>query len=331
MNQALAPRHLQLREILLRRWKTNGLKSGDRIESQNEIVQMCAFSLITVVKTLKDLEAEGVIRREVGKGSFLRKAPWTAPYHRIGFLYNRDVVGGGIFRNSFYTEIVMAFERQVVSDGHSFAMASIANRGTRLSDIDALDIAVLTAISDETEIDFIDKATSQIVLLDHVIEHPKLHCYRVDYGPAMYDLVAGQGKLPRRFVYLDTEIESSERLLRLEWARAAMAATHPDSSLAVLRVDQETGGKVALDRLLAALREKPADVIFGHASHSWPDAIRATLPEARVFPFTVHADTPGLYLDLEAWIADVLPRIYANFEDRQAQAAIHTFPAVFRP
>lgn len=331
MNQALAPRHLQLRDILLRRWKTNGLKSGDRIESQNEIVQMCDFSLITVVKTLKDLEAEGVIRREVGKGSFLKKAPWTAPYFWIGFLYNRDVVGGGIFRNSFYTEIVMAFERQVVGDGHSFAMASIANRGTRLSDIDALDMAVLTAISSETDLDFIDKATSQIVLLDHVIEHPKLHCYRVDYGPAMRDLVAAQGKLPRRFVYLDTEIDSSERLPRLEWARAAMAGAHPDSGFSVLSVDQESGGKTALRRLLATLREKPADVIFGHASRDWLDAIRAALPAARVYPFTVHSDTPGLYLDPEAWMADVAPRLYANFEDRQAKAAIHTFPAVFRP
>jgi hypothetical protein len=72
-------------------------------------------------------------------------------------------------------------------------------------------------------------------------------------------------------------------------------------------------------------------VIFGHASRDWLDAIRAALPAARVYPFTVHSDTPGLYLDPEAWMADVLPRIYANFEDRQALAAIHTFPAVFRP
>ena len=57
----LSPRHLQLREMLFRRWKTNGAKVGDRIESQNEIIKFCDFSLITVIKTLKDLEAEGVI------------------------------------------------------------------------------------------------------------------------------------------------------------------------------------------------------------------------------------------------------------------------------
>ena len=62
VNVELTPRHLQLRELLLRRWKTKGLKAGDKIESQNEITKFCDFSLITVIKTLKDLEAEGVIR-----------------------------------------------------------------------------------------------------------------------------------------------------------------------------------------------------------------------------------------------------------------------------
>lgn len=77
VNIDLTPRHLQLREMLFRRWKTNGVKTGDKIESQNEIMKFCGFSLITVIKTLKDLEAEGVIRRQVGKGSFLVKTPWS--------------------------------------------------------------------------------------------------------------------------------------------------------------------------------------------------------------------------------------------------------------
>ena len=54
MRQTKLPRHLQLREQLLRRWKEAGLTVGDRIESQNEILASCEFSLATVLKTLKD-------------------------------------------------------------------------------------------------------------------------------------------------------------------------------------------------------------------------------------------------------------------------------------
>ena len=127
MKQSLAPRHLQLRELLLHRWKADGVQIGDRIESQNEIAKICDFSLITIVKTLKDLEADGIIRRQVGKGSFLVRTPWTEAHHRIGMFYNRDVVGGGIFNNDFYTRLVVGLEKAVVSDGHEFIMGSFTN------------------------------------------------------------------------------------------------------------------------------------------------------------------------------------------------------------
>ena len=127
--------------MLFRRWKTNGVKIGDKIESQNEIVKFCEFSLITVIKTLKDLEAEGIIRRQVGKGSFLVKTPWTEAHHRIGFFYNRDIVGGGIFNNDFYTKLVVALRkgrglgwprvhpRQLYAQEHADASVGRARRG----------------------------------------------------------------------------------------------------------------------------------------------------------------------------------------------------------
>ena len=77
------------------------IKKGDKIESQNDIKSFCDFSLITIIKTLNDLQAEGIIERKVGKGSYLQNAPWFTSHLRIGFFYNRDVVGGGIFHNNF--------------------------------------------------------------------------------------------------------------------------------------------------------------------------------------------------------------------------------------
>ena len=85
MKKPLLSRHLQLRNMLFKHWKTKGLKKGEKIESQNDIKTFCDFSLITIIKTLNDLQAEGIIERKVGKGSYLQNAPWFTSHLRIGF------------------------------------------------------------------------------------------------------------------------------------------------------------------------------------------------------------------------------------------------------
>lgn len=331
MNVELTPRHLQLRDILFRRWKTNGLKVGDKIESQNEITKFCDFSLITVIKTLKDLEAEGVIRRQVGRGSFLVQAPWAEAHHRVGFFYNRNIVGGGIFDNEFYTRLVIALERGVVSDGHEFIMGSFTHDKMPIGLWDRLDMVVLTGVTEETDISALPETTSQVSVLDAVIDLPGVHSYRLDYGPAFEGMFAHLGTKPHRVLYLDTVHASSEQSARLAAFRAACANSDVAHTLHVGLVDQENEGSDLTDLEKTVTAFQP-DLICGYMHHRWHGRMAEWQPKpVRIYPFGLDSRRPGFVVESDDWMKGVLPIIYEKLEDRPGPAEIHTFPAHFVP
>ena len=329
MNVELTPRHLQLRDILFRRWKTAGLKTGDKIESQNEITKFCDFSLITVIKTLKDLEAEGVIRRQVGRGSFLVKAPWAEAHHRVGFFYNRNIVGGGIFNNEFYTRLVIALERGIVSDGHEFVMGSFTHDAMPVTFWDRLDMVVLAGITNETDISALSQTTSQVSVLDATLALPGIHSYSLDYGPAFEELFARLGNKPNRLLYLDTIHISSEQAARLKKFKAACAASDAVQTLRIAEVNQEdhTADIRPLEELIA---EFQPDLICGYMHHRWYARMAEALAKpVRIYPYGLDSNRPGFVVESGAWLKTVLPTIYDNLDDRRGEGGIHTFPAHF--
>lgn len=329
MNVDLTPRHLQLRDLLLRRWKTAGLKAGDKIESQNEITKFCDFSLITVIKTLKDLEAEGVIRRQVGRGSFLEKAPWAEAYHRVGFFYNRNIVGGGIFNNEFYTRMVTALERGIVSDGHEFVMGSFTNDKMPVSFWDRLDMVILAGITDDTDISALAETTSQVSVLDAVIDLPGVHSYSLDYGPAFEEMFARLGTKPNRVLYLDTVHISSERTSRLEKFKAAAAASEAVQILRVAQVNQEDQGS-DIRPLEDTIAEFQPDLICGYMHRQWHPRLAEAAPKpVRLYPYGLDSNRPGFVVESGAWLKTVLPTIYQKLDDRRAEGGVHSFPAHF--
>ena len=331
MNVELAPRHLQLRDLLLRRWKTRGLKAGDRIESQNEITKFCDFSLITVIKTLKDLEAEGVIRRQVGRGSFLVEAPWAAAHHRIGFFYNRDIVGGGIFDNAFYTRLVIALERGVVSDGHEFIMGSFTHKQMPAAMWDMLDMVVLTGVTGETDISALSQTTSQISVLDAVIDQPGVGSYRLDYGPAFEAMFAQLGGRHNRVLYLDTVHVSSEQAARLAAFEAACSGGDVVQTLRVTTVNQEDH-LADLSALQATIVAFQPDLICGYMHQSWQARMAEGLAApVRIYPFGLDAQHPGFVVESGGWMQSVLPVLYRKLADRGPDATVHSFPAHFVP
>ena len=326
----LSPRHLQLRDMLFRRWKTNGVKTGDRIESQNEIVKFCEFSLITVIKTLKDLEAEGVIRRQVGKGSFLVKTPWTEAHHRVGFFYNRDIVGGGIFNNEFYTKLVVAMEKAVVSDGHEFILGSFTNKSMPVHVWDALDVVVLTGITKDTEIDKLAETSSQVAILDLVLDALPYHAYRIDFEPAFVEMFKAYDGKRNKYLYLNTTITSSEQAARLEAFKRACAATKTEQEVRIISVNQETGADDTAE-LEAVLKSYKPDIVCGYMHPSWSPLIqtKATKP-TKTYPFLLDADRPSLSVDSAEWMQQVLADIYANLEDRKPGRQVFSQPAKFK-
>lgn len=317
--------------MLFRRWKTGGVKVGDKIDSQNEIIKFCDFSLITVIKTLKDLEAEGVIRRQVGKGSFLVKTPWAEAHWRVGFFYNRDIVGGGIFNNEFYTKLVVAFEKGIISDGHEFILGSFTHNAMPISMWDALDAVILTGITDETHLDDLKQTSGQISLLDMISGDLPLHSYRLDYGPAfnaMFSHFEGQNQ---KYLYLDTKIVSPEQAARREAFLNAHASHAAGTELKIIEVNQETGADDTA-ALEAAIAEFEPDLVCGYMHRSWHDLIEQfSKKQVKVYAFALDSDQPGFVADTAEWMKQVLPKIYDNLEDRQSAPAHHTYPAKFNP
>ncbi|PXA96209.1 hypothetical protein DMC47_18025 [Nostoc sp. 3335mG] len=329
MNVELTPRHLQLRDLLFRRWKTAGLKAGDKIESQNEITKFCDFSLITVIKTLKDLEAEGVIRRQVGRGSFLEKAPWAEAHHRVGFFYNRNIVGGGIFNNEFYTRLVIALERGIVTDGHEFVMGSFTNDKMPVYFWDRLDMVILAGITDETDISPLTETTSQIGVLDTTLRLPGIHSYGLDYGPAFVEMFARLGNRPNRVLYLDTVHTSSEQATRLEQFKAASEASAAVQILRVTKVNQEDQGS-DIKPLEETISEFQPDLICGYMHHRWHARMAEALAKpVRIYPYGLDSNRPGFVVESGAWLKTVLPSIYENLDSRRGEGGVHTFPAHF--
>lgn len=317
--------------MLFRRWKTSGVKVGDKIDSQNEIIKFCNFSLITVIKTLKDLEAEGIIRRQVGKGSFLVKTPWAEAHWRVGFFYNRDIVGGGIFNNEFYTKLVVAFEKGIISDGHEFILGSFTHNVMPISMWDALDAVILTGITDETHLDDLKQTSGQVSLLDMISGELPLHSYRLDYGPAfnaMFDHFEGQNQ---KYLYLDTKIVSPEQATR----RAAFLNAHANhatgTKLRIIEVNQETGADQTA-ALEAAIAEFEPDLVCGYMHHSWHDLIeQLSKKKVKIYPFALDSDQPGFVADTAEWMKQILPKIYDNLDDRQSAPVHHAYPTKFNP
>lgn len=331
VNVQLSPRHLQLREMLFRRWKTRGVKVGDKIESQNDIVKFCGFSLITVIKTLKDLETQGVIRRQVGKGSFLVKTPWAEAHWRIGFFYNRDIVGGGIFNNQFYTKLVVAFEKSIVSGGQEFILGSFTHKSKPVAMWDALDGVILTGITSETQVEDLERTSSQISVIDTGIDELPVHSYRLDYEPAFVDAFKHHQNASNTWLYLDSQITSPEQAARKTAFLEAHANHGAGQELKVITVNQETDVENT-DALAAAIAEFKPDIVCGYIHHDWlafiPDVSAKPI---KVYSFTLDPDQPGFVVNATDWMTEIIPTILANLEDRQAAPVLRTFPAIFVP
>ena len=77
------PKYAELRETLRAAISDGFWKEGDQIPAEVEITRLTPFSLGTVQKALKALEAEGVLRRRQGHGTFVRlnRPKFADPWH----------------------------------------------------------------------------------------------------------------------------------------------------------------------------------------------------------------------------------------------------------
>ncbi|MDH7602814.1 MAG: GntR family transcriptional regulator [Armatimonadota bacterium] len=107
-NNSPLPKHFQLREAIRRDVLVRGLRPGDLIPSERELVRIYDVSRVTVRRAIRDLVEEGFLRREGRRGTFVnditRTSTWSVGNQSklIGVLISRiqtsfsDELLGGI-------------------------------------------------------------------------------------------------------------------------------------------------------------------------------------------------------------------------------------------
>lgn len=94
-NNSPLPKHFQLREVIRRDALKRGLRNGDPIPSERELVKLYQVSRVTVRRAIKDLVEEGFLRREGRRGTFIndltRASTWVIGNQNnlIGVLISR--------------------------------------------------------------------------------------------------------------------------------------------------------------------------------------------------------------------------------------------------
>ncbi|WP_413375556.1 GntR family transcriptional regulator [Alkalihalobacillus sp. 1P02AB] len=78
-HDSLIPLYHQLKEVLISTISEGGWKPGDKIASENQLMEQYGISRNTVKKAIEDLVKEGVLYRVQGKGTYVAKQKLEQP------------------------------------------------------------------------------------------------------------------------------------------------------------------------------------------------------------------------------------------------------------
>lgn len=107
------PKYLQIRDILIRRFGRD-YAPGDRLPTEHKLVDEFRVSRETIRQALRGLEADGLIRRRRGKGTFLVNLPDRALTRRLTGLVED------------FTELRLDTEVRVIEAGTAFPPSDLA-------------------------------------------------------------------------------------------------------------------------------------------------------------------------------------------------------------
>jgi GntR family transcriptional regulator len=89
------PYYHQIGAIIREKIVNGELRSGDRIPTENELQQMFEVSRATVRQALQNLEQDGLISRQPGKGSFVQSSPEAVAEVKVTCLLE-DLIALGV-------------------------------------------------------------------------------------------------------------------------------------------------------------------------------------------------------------------------------------------
>lgn len=327
MNTPRLPRHRQLRENLLRQWKYRRLQKGDKIAGQTEMVEASGFSLATVVKTLKDLESDGIIQRKVGIGSYILDPVWETGSYKVGFYYNRDVVGGSILNNPFYGNLLRQLESTLLEEGHEFLYGSFS-ADTMLQEswkhLDALFLTGLTGgpLASEIEVDAV------VAHLDAYSKTPRYDTFHLDASPAFQRILRGaKASNMKQILYVDSVYTDPQTKHRYAQFKRALGDIYPD--VRHDRICCDTEHDIEAETLMRHLKKNPPDLMLGYIHPAWKKSILANHGDRiQVYNFAAKGEeSESIEVEYAAWAREIWERTQQRIQHVDLDPVCHQFPA----
>lgn len=77
------PLYTEVKESVRKLIERDGLKPGDRLPTEQELMRRFRVSRLTVIRAVRDLEMEGLIVRQQGRGTFVARSKVLVDLHRL--------------------------------------------------------------------------------------------------------------------------------------------------------------------------------------------------------------------------------------------------------
>ena len=117
------PLHRQLAQLLREQIAAGSLPPGSRLPTEHELADRYGISRATVRQSLAALAAEGAIRRETGRGTFvnLQSAPTTSGGRLLGVIFTR-------LKGLFVLSVLAGIQHAAASQGYTLAVETSEHR-----------------------------------------------------------------------------------------------------------------------------------------------------------------------------------------------------------
>jgi DNA-binding LacI/PurR family transcriptional regulator len=232
-NESRVPKYYQMVQAIKDMVRVEGLVPGDRIPSLTELMERYEVSKVTAVRALTELENEGVVRREHGRGTFVA-APREPNAVQPSARTTVHVVVPGM-TNPYYAALVESLARELGAGGIAVEISTTGYRPDRQAEVLAklagdrrlfgIVIASVGATADRKPLD----CAVPIVFVDYCPPEQLGSCslvccdnFRGGTEAARYLASLGHNRIG----YIDILLTANERLLGFQHELKARGLPH---------------------------------------------------------------------------------------------------------
>jgi len=176
------PLYVQIAEQLIAYIKENGLKAGDPLPSQNELIKRYGVSTITVRVAMQRLETDGIIKRIRGKGTFVAEKKIVENVAGIRSFEERLAERGMIVRNH-YVESYETLPAERIRNDLKLSKKAKAFKIRRLKMLNDIVLGLETRqFTQKVASRFKPKEFEKEPFITMLGRHPNLKIFRIKYS-----------------------------------------------------------------------------------------------------------------------------------------------------